>query len=136
MRLDVAGRRRDPGTQYDCVDKGDAAKLNPSQEMGAKRDTASYIVSRDSRGFKPSKLDQPGEQTRLSSDRDVQAISPLRLTKPEKVKRIYPEAGGELRHDVPPGVRAARRPMHENHRRALAEGLVGYLAAGEFGTVP
>ncbi len=103
--------------------------------MGAKRDTASYIVTRDRGSFKPPELDQLGEQTRLGRDRDVQPIPPLRLAKPEEVECVHGEAVSELRHDVAPDVRPARRPVHENRRWAFAKDVVGYLAAGESDTL-
>ena len=93
------------------------------------------IVARDHGSFEPPELDQFGKQIRLSRDRDVQPVPPLRLDKPEKVECVHGEAVGELRHDVAPDVRTARRPMHENRRRTFTEDIVGYLAAGEPDTV-
>ncbi len=100
----MAGCRCDPGTQYDSVDKGDAAEFNPSQGMSAKHDTASYIVAGDCGSFEPPKLDQLGEQTRLGRDRDIQPLSTLRLAEPEKVECVHGKAAGELRPDDAPDV--------------------------------
>jgi hypothetical protein len=57
----MTGRRGDPGAQHYGVDKGDAAKFNPSQEMCTKHYAASYIVAPDHGSFEPRELDQLGE---------------------------------------------------------------------------
>ena len=45
VRLDMTGRRGDPGAQHNGVDKEDAGESNPSQEMCRKHYAAPYIVA-------------------------------------------------------------------------------------------
>jgi hypothetical protein len=129
MALHMPRERGDPRRDRDRVAQRHPVEAPSLEQHQPQRDRAADVVTGDARPVQLPEVEQLDEDPSLRSDRHVLALALLGCPVAEQIADVDREPLRECAGHVAPQVRPARRPVHQQHRGAVPEHLVGDRAA-------